>query len=123
MQPSSRSSNSSVKGALALALGLGCAGSAQATTNTGTIYGWVFSQSSHSAVCRLTVRTHSNREPDWQTVTARNGWFTFLSVLPGPVWVSVGPGLETRLIEVHANLPTQTIFYVRARSHGCGSRS
>ena len=109
-------------GAAALALAASSSAAALADGNTGTIFGWVYAQGTHRPVCPVRVQTHSNREADWHTVTGTGGWYTFLSVLPGPVQIRVGPGLETRTVEVHANLPTQAIFYVRARSRGCGRR-
>jgi len=108
------------KAGLGLALCAASLAPALADNNTGSVYGWVYARGTNrTPVCPMTMRAHSNREPD-TFVTTHNGKFDFLALRPGPVAITVDG--ETRVVDVHAALPTQTTFYVRARSHNCGRR-
>lgn len=90
----------------AFAIGaLFCAFSATAWAdgNTGLIYGRVLMNGTSAAPCPMIVTVSSNREPPQRTRTATDGTFHFLSVMPGPVTLSVGRVVIRDLI-VSANL-------------------
>ncbi len=103
-----------VLGTVVLLCALVAAGSSRvvADENVGSIYGRVYVEHTRKPACFTTVKMLSNREPNQETRTRPDGSFLFLAVLPGYVTVEV-PHAQAQRVEVHANLESDAMFYVR----------
>jgi hypothetical protein len=102
---------------------------ARADGNTGLVYGRVFIDgTSKASPCPVIVRLTSDRQAAQQTLTAADGSFHFLTVMPGRVTVTAGP--VARELSVSANIANMDAYvrpmYLSSRravfSTTCNSR-
>jgi len=79
-------------------------GVSQADGNTGAIFGRVLIAGSSEPVSPISITLGSSNEPPQRGSTSRAGYFHFLSVMPGPVQVTIGRSRAIRYLTVSANI-------------------
>lgn len=110
---------------LACALLVALTAAAWADGNTGLIYGRVLQTETGTPACPISVMASSDRQPPDVVVSNRDGSFHFLSIVPGPVTLTVGS--VSRDVVVSANIVNMDAYvrpiYITQRHIGILVRS